>query len=123
MSADLGSSRSSTVTFLINKSAGRKTKQLGNSNNKRRTLSWVLIIQEETSQGIFAPKSSAVVQNNMFYDNLQFFSQSETRMFKTTAHIMNYMKLVIPKHSLYWSIHTKDESKRGTVFAFIFGVN
>ena len=25
--------------------------------------------------------------------------------------------------SLYWSIHTKDESKRGTAFAFIFGVN
>ena len=24
---------------------------------------------------------------------------------------------------LYWSIHTKDESKRGTAFAFIFGVN
>ena len=24
---------------------------------------------------------------------------------------------------LYRSIHTKDESKRGTVFAFIFGVN
>ena len=23
----------------------------------------------------------------------------------------------------YWSIHTKDESKRGTAFAFIFGVN
>ena len=36
---------------------------------------------------------------------------------------MNYMKLVIPLHSLYWSIHTKDESKRGTAFAFIFGVN
>ena len=33
------------------------------------------------------------------------------------------MKLVIPLHSLYWSIHTKDESKRGTAFAFIFGVN
>ena len=32
--------------------------------------------------------------------------------------IMNSMKLVIP----YWSIHTKDESKRGTAFAFIFGV-
>ena len=29
------------------------------------------------------------------------------------------MKLVIPLHSLYWSIHTKDESKRGTAFAFI----
>ena len=36
---------------------------------------------------------------------------------------MNSMKLVIPLHSLYSSIHTKDESKRGTAFAFIFGVN
>ena len=36
---------------------------------------------------------------------------------------MNSMKLVILSHSLYWSIHTKDESKRGTAFAFIFGVN
>ena len=36
---------------------------------------------------------------------------------------MNSMKLVIPLHSWYWSIHTKDESKRGTAFAFIFGVN
>ena len=36
---------------------------------------------------------------------------------------MNSMKLVTPLHSLYWSIHTKDESKRGTAFAFIFGVN
>ena len=37
--------------------------------------------------------------------------------------IMNSMKLVIPLHWLYWSIHTKDESKRGTAFAFSFGVN
>ena len=37
--------------------------------------------------------------------------------------ITNFMKLVILLHSLYWSIHTKDESKRGTAFAFIFGVN
>ena len=37
--------------------------------------------------------------------------------------LMYSMKLVIPLHSLYWSIHTKDESKRGTAFAFIFGVN
>ena len=36
---------------------------------------------------------------------------------------MNSVKLVIPLHSLYWSIHTKDESKRGTAFAFIFDVN
>ena len=33
------------------------------------------------------------------------------------------MKLVILLHLFYWSIHTKDESKRGTAFAFIFGVN
>ena len=37
--------------------------------------------------------------------------------------LMNSMKLVIPLHLLYWSIHTKDESKHGTVFAFISGVN
>ena len=36
---------------------------------------------------------------------------------------MNSKKLVIPLHTLHWSIHTKDESKRGTAFAFIFGVN
>ena len=39
------------------------------------------------------------------------------------SHIMNSMKVLIPLHSLYWSIHNKDESKRGTAFAFIFGVN
>ena len=37
--------------------------------------------------------------------------------------IMKSMELVIPLHSLNWSIHTIDESKRGTAFAFIFGVN
>ena len=36
---------------------------------------------------------------------------------------MNSMKPVIPLYSLYWSIHTKDESKRGSAFAFTFGVN
>ena len=36
---------------------------------------------------------------------------------------MNSMKLVIPLRSLYWSIHIKDESKRGFAFAFVFGVN
>ena len=51
---------------------------------------------------------------------------------------MNSMKLVIPLHFISFkkkdsklccdtttpeSIHTKDGSKRGTAFAFIFGVN
>ena len=47
----------------------------------------------------------------------------DARSFRYVAVIMNSMKLVIPLRSLYWSIHTKDESKRGTAFACIFGVN
>ena len=31
---------------------------------------------------------------------------------------MNSMKVVIPWHKLYWSIHTENESKRGTTFCF-----
>ena len=50
---------------------------------------------------------------NMFLQQFMFCSMG----------IMNSMKLVILLHSLHWSIHTKDESKRGTAFAFIFGVN
>ena len=47
----------------------------------------------------------------------------ERRMQVRFKYIMNSMKLAFPLHSLYWSIHTKDESKRGIAFAFIFGVN
>ena len=38
--------------------------------------------------------------------------------------IMNFMKLVIPLHSLHWSIHIKDESKLGTasMVRFDFGI-
>ena len=36
---------------------------------------------------------------------------------------MNSTKLVILLHSLYWSIYTKDKSKREAAFASIFGVN
>ena len=52
-------------------------------------------------------------------------------------YFMKSMELVIPLHFISWkkyskrccdtttpeSIHTKDESKRGSAFAFIFGVN
>ena len=47
----------------------------------------------------------------------------EILMFVPIKTPVNSMKLVILLHSLYWSSHTKDESKRGTAFAFIFGVN
>ena len=57
--------------------------------------------------------------------------------FSSCMHIMNSMKPVIPLHFFTWkkdsklccdttmpeSIHTKDESKHGSAFAFIFGVN
>ena len=33
---------------------------------------------------------------------------------------MNSMKLVFPLRSLYWSIHAKDESKRGTAFEHLW---
>ena len=68
----------------------------------------------------------------LFYLRLRTLRNTEKRKEKEllnnndvgkVEHIMNSMKLVIPLHSLYWSIHTKDESKRGTAFAFIFGVN
>ena len=56
---------------------------------------------------------------------------------KKTACHMNSMKIIIPLHHISLkkdskqccdtttpkSIHTKDESKRGFAFAFIFGVN
>ena len=35
----------------------------------------------------------------------------------------NFHSVTFDRSSLYWSIHTKDESKRGIAFAFIFGVN
>ena len=52
-----------------------------------------------------------------------FESLVKTLRIPIKSHRVNSMELVIPLDSLYWSIHTKDESKRGTAFAFIFGVN
>ena len=37
--------------------------------------------------------------------------------------LLNMIRALSGSHSLSWSIHTKDESKRETAFAFIFGVN
>ena len=51
-----------------------------------------------------------------------YFRLAATRAVGTALN-MKSMKLVIPLHTSYWSIHTKDESKRGTALAFIFGVN
>ena len=51
------------------------------------------------------------------------FSLNKWRIAISADGYVNSMKLVILFHSMYWSIHTKDESKRGTAFAFIFGVN
>ena len=54
-------------------------------------------------------------------DRLEYFFYEITCNGMTIS--MNSMKVVIPLNSFYWSIHTKDGSKCGTAFAFIFGVN
>ena len=71
---------------------------------------------------LFAPEEEVIMGNSALtkatVSPVSFLSQDSVSLAS-----MNSMKLVIPLHSLYWSIHTKDESKRGTAFAFIFGVN
>ena len=54
----------------------------------------------------------------MFYFMKKSFSDVSRKWI-----LPNMIRAVDRLHSLYWSIHTKDESKRETAFAFIFGVN
>ena len=63
-----------------------------------------------------------------FHANLQFrhvlFHKKTNFLTLAGSGILpNMIRAVNRLHSLYWSIHTKDESKRETAFAFIFGVN
>ena len=58
--------------------------------------------------------------NNNWTVIQQLFIEHYCFATRSKAHIMNSMKLVIPLH---WLSYTKDESKHGTAFAFIFGVN
>ena len=52
-----------------------------------------------------------------------FWGHLECPLWTVMPYNMNSMKVVIPLHSLHWSIHTKDEGKHGTAFALIFGMN
>ena len=76
--------------------------------------------------------SDTVIEYKVFFSEIVSSNQpgklNQKVVYHNQTHLMlrvsmNFMKLVIPLHSLYWSIHTKDESKRETAFAFIFGVN
>ena len=71
----------------------------------------------------FCQPPSAIVSRRAHYVSNMSREISSACLEKSPSLHMNSMKLVIPLHSLYWSIHTKDESKRGTAFAFFFGVN
>ena len=80
--------------------------------------------------GLKLPKTSRRARHTWSEFSCDFSSylidmktRSSIKRCSVTLFPMNSMKLVIPSHSLYWSIHTKDESKRGTAFAFIFGVD
>ena len=64
--------------------------------------------------------TSELFKKNIFIQPLWFMEQEGNWFLEKD---MNSMKLVIPLHPLYWSIHTKDKSQRRTAFAFIFGVN
>ena len=66
-------------------------------------------------------KGFPVVRANQIFSRTTTISHAVFRW--TTSSQMNSMKLVILLQSLYWSIHSKDESKRSTACAFIFGVN
>ena len=75
---------------------------------------------------LFSTDTHFVWLEGIFIDQLTYNSlhYNLQRVFVCLSDsFMNSMKRVIPLHSLYWSIHTKDESKRGSAFAFIFGVN
>ena len=57
--------------------------------------------------------------------DLGLVPQKANRTLNTVGNIINtheFHGIIIPLHSLYWSIDTKDESKLGTAFTFIFGV-
>ena len=82
---------------------------------------WVLT--HVISLSIFGPDSLVILAMIEKGCKCNLASVSMATDLSDKALLMNSMKLVIPLHSLYWSIHTKDESKRGTTFAFIFGVN
>ena len=72
---------------------------------------------------IFVSHASFAIVCSFGAKFFQFVFPNLNFLFQLCPHYMDSMRLVIPLHSLYGSIHTKDESKRGTAFAFIFGVN
>ena len=65
--------------------------------------------------------------NKEFHENLSFrhnlFHEKLISDISRKWILPNMIRAVKRLHSMYWSIHTKDESKRETAFAFIFGVN
>ena len=87
-------------------------------------VSWVLPGVTKTGIITFASAAREAHEMTLEYPPLNsgLFNLDSFLHYHFQLH-MKAMKLVIPLHSLYWSIHTKDESKRGSAFAFIFGVN
>ena len=85
-------------------------------------------IPEERAEDQPSPPTAAAAREISF-DGVEEVTQIPQMVYislleiNSQVFLMNSMKLVIPLHSLYWSIHTKDESKCETAFAFIFGVN
>ena len=107
----------------------RRTKKQGNPSQPLKGQQKTCPRAEKPSMNSITPQwdmthtlsTSKDIQIGGYSNNVgPFFA---TYKFFLHALNMNSMKLAVPSHSLFWSIHSKDESKRGNVFAFIFDVN
>ena len=93
--------RTSPVEVYGRSGLGAVSTETGHSLSMCCLASW-----ENSTAACAVPNSSGTV--------LLLVGVSERLNLPTVVEYLNSMKLVIPLHSLYWSIHTKDESKRGT---------
>ena len=85
---------------------------------------YIMSVKDFRSINILKTRNICPIFTSRKHENSTQVALDSVESTPVLSHVnMNSIKLVIPLHSLYWSIHTKDESKRGTAFAFIFGVN
>ena len=96
-------------------------------NNYKKQPNWITRLRRITKTQLYKTLSVTCRIAILVHESLSVIQLDILQLYisgtETFRPIMNSMIHVIPLHSLNWSIHTKDESKRGTAFAFIFGVN
>ena len=63
-------------------------------------------------QASFDPWMTQLQNHHLVWSSSKTKGNKKFLVISQTEQYMNSMKLVIPLHSLYWSIHSKDESNR-----------